>query len=580
MRIAGQSPCDFQLLVEYGQTSGRALIYSRHRPETTQNLTHCHRTKAGHPRKRHGPKPEAPHEKECKEPKAIVRPKVTYHKKRKQDVLLWLINHRIEDNEDYSTNGARWREDATPCVEKEPRRMPDGSETWFRGPTYIEAANFWKIPLGTIAYWWKDKEKIFDGVVPESTIPLVHPNQRNRPKAPRPPTPDPPVAMHRCERLPPHAGLAAWQAPPPLQHSGPRLASVSALYPQAIQPTGPPMHPLYRANFALGEVSNEVSHMIQNQHNLYLENLLRAIALSQTLVNDLTEAHKVLLDPESYPHYYPPGVYSQPPQQQSWSGPRFHPPPQQPTGSYSRTDDGRYIAIQPTPNQGHPLTPVHTPNVQNFPQQQYQPLPPQTGQQAGQHKWRLSSRGQHQPNTVEETSASRGTSARLKRSYTSRDGPGGTAELPIILESGGNSSERERHNGGEKRRSASGAGNVKDTAMADQLNEHNGSGHAANEAGAPDGSVAEGGNKVSSKQQSEPVVDTDAVEQDEANAIEWRGIKFAEQEPEVEPQDDSKNTSQESHDDKGDSNETQQHDAHDNVVSDAGDEPREDLKPT
>jgi hypothetical protein len=76
------------------------------------------------PAKRRGPKPKAPHERPWKEPKAILRPKTTYNKKRKQEVLLWLIHHRVEDVESDIPGRpptAKWREGEAGCVEKEPR---------------------------------------------------------------------------------------------------------------------------------------------------------------------------------------------------------------------------------------------------------------------------------------------------------------------------------------------------------------------------------------------------------------------------------------------------------------------------
>lgn len=76
------------------------------------------------PAKRRGPKPKAPHERPWKEPKPIFRPKVTYNLKRKQEVLLWLIHHRVEDVESDipgRATTAKWREGQAGCVEKHPR---------------------------------------------------------------------------------------------------------------------------------------------------------------------------------------------------------------------------------------------------------------------------------------------------------------------------------------------------------------------------------------------------------------------------------------------------------------------------
>lgn len=233
------------------------------------------------------------------------------------------------------------------------------------------------------------------------------------------------------------------------------------IYPQAVQPVGPPLHPLYRANFALGEVSREVSHMLQNQHNLYLENLLRAIALSQALVNDLTEAHQVLLSPESYPQYYPSAPPPQYQYQQLQQGYYQQPQPPQPTGPLSRTPDGRYVVIQPAAQQAAPApAPAPVP-----------PPRPQPSQQEGEHRWLvgtgvgknnarpLNSPVTHAPPPPQQAGRETNgeeTSARRKRSYASKDGPGTTAERPIELDED-DDSERSNNgaNGREKRRHTS-----------------------------------------------------------------------------------------------------------------------------
>lgn len=345
---------------------------------------------------------------------------------------MWLINHRVEYTDDQQIDvsaAARWREDGV-CVERDPRKSPDGTERWFRAPTLLEAAGFWKIPNSTISHWWRTKEKIFGGTVPQPEIPLVHPRERNGEppyipddSPPREPsrqgprgqassTPQMAEALQRAQQLA-YQISHGQDAPQHPQHpaayrpAAPTYQYEQPVYPQAAQPTGPPLHPLYRANFAVEEVSKEVAQMVQNQHSVHLQNLLRALALSQALVNDLTEAHKVLLNPQSYPQYYPPGFVQQAPPpppplpHQPYPWPQAHPgrpppthgPPapqpspqarQQPPVQHSRTPDGRYIAIQAAPYQAqtqahHPLTPVHTPNQQTFP----------PGQAAGQHKWLL-----------------------------------------------------------------------------------------------------------------------------------------------------------------------------------------------
>lgn len=219
--------------------------------------------------------------------------------------------------------------------------MHDGSHRWFRGPTFAEAAAFWKIPAAPIAQWWDARDAIFDGAVPTGAPPLVSPSQRAALNASAPP--------YAPQQQQQQATTAIVTTPP----------GGGTVYPQAVQPAGPPLHPLYRANFALGEVSKEVAHMLQNQQNLYLENLLRAIALSQALVNDLSEAHRVLLDPQAYPQYYP-----------SSGSPR------------SRKADE---VIPPLPD-------YPSPSFNTFQRVKTQPryVPPPEGQQACQSTWLIS----------------------------------------------------------------------------------------------------------------------------------------------------------------------------------------------
>lgn len=352
-----------------------------------------------------------------------------------QEVLRWLINHCVEDTGDGHA--------AVAGLEAHPHKQPYGApDKWFRGPTLAEAADHFGLSSSTIARWWELREGIFDGAVPAA--------------APAPVVVD---------------GLAPEQIV-----GGPRLAPTEAASPQAVQPMGPPIHPLYRANFALGEVSREVVHMLQNQQNLYLENLTRAIEFSLTLINDLNEAYIVLLNPQSYPQYYPSAVaegappppahhhhqqqhfYNSPPQHTSpilWHQahvptPSTHIPA---PGFVSREDQGRYEATQadnhPFPA---PLTPKHTPGqTQIYHFQQYAP---QAGQQAGQHTFPIGSgsgRGEAGPQTFfpappaqQQQSPGPPPSAPAsnavaslsdrKRSYASKYGPGPTAGQPVELE--------------------------------------------------------------------------------------------------------------------------------------------------
>lgn len=477
-----------------------------------------------------------------------MKAKLTYSTKRKQEVLMWLINHRVESLKDQQLGrsaASRWTEDIDGCVEREPRKMPDGTENWCRAPTHLEAASFWKIPITTISHWWQTKDKILGDNVLQPEITLVHTSERNgKPKPTRPFTREDPAepgfpqqgsldgqassttpqmveALQQAQQLANQisSGRVAPQHP---QHTAYQPAPVyeRPVYPQAAQPTGPPLHPLYRANFAVEEVAKEVTQMVQNQEAVHIETLLRALALSQALVNDLTEAHKVFLKPQGYPQYYPPGVVHQapqpPPPQRPCQWPQATPshglaapqtnPPAQPV-QYSRTADGRYIAIQPAPYQtqaqaqaraqAHPLTPVHTLNQENFP-----PWHWQTGQAAGQHKWLLPS-GQYAPRQAQQQHApprrygqpAQPPTPRLKTATREArppppaeepDGPGftaeelarlkhefasaeGTSQRPIVLLEEGEedaAAVRDRDQKGSQPGSP-GAGEDGDTAMAD-----------------------------------------------------------------------------------------------------------------
>lgn len=101
---------------------------------------------------------------------------------------------------------------------------------------------------------------------------------------------------------------AAAPPPPPQVYQQQWVPNVPPV--QAAQPSGPPLHPLFRASFAVEEVSKEINSMMRNQQDIMLDNLLRAIPLAQALLNDLIEAHSVLLNPESHPQYYPPGPFT------------------------------------------------------------------------------------------------------------------------------------------------------------------------------------------------------------------------------------------------------------------------------
>lgn len=209
---------------------------------------------------------------------------------------MWLIHHRVDDDDDPRTRRDHLSRGEQDIFEKDLRKMPDGTEKWFRAPTFLEASRFWKIPLRTISHWWKSRQQIFDGVVPQHEIPLVNPSERSgRPKPVCALTPGPIQPAQLAQSLGPTHEQVSDQATRPVYDA--------PSYPQAAQPQVPPLHPPYRANFAVEEVRKEVSHMFDHHQDIHLENLQRAIVLSQALVNDLAEAHKVLLNPHGYPQY-------------------------------------------------------------------------------------------------------------------------------------------------------------------------------------------------------------------------------------------------------------------------------------
>lgn len=149
------------------------------KPGTTIN-------KYGLPHKRRGrlPKPV-----EYKERKPLLRKEKRYNLKRKQEVVLFLLHHRVEDVDcgNRITPRTRSVSESFPlltkanantefvkgmsgCVEKEPRII-DGKERWFRPPTYEETSEFCICnpkdihPLMTIA-----DRKLTTGKVPKATI--------------------------------------------------------------------------------------------------------------------------------------------------------------------------------------------------------------------------------------------------------------------------------------------------------------------------------------------------------------------------------------------------------------------------
>ncbi|KAI1254420.1 hypothetical protein MGN70_003823 [Eutypa lata] len=123
-------------------------------------------------RNKRGPKPfPGTRRKRCDlrvpPPQPIVRPKTTYNKKRKTDVLMYLIHHRLADARGFDQRDhyfpiTRMRQGMAPLSmeeAKQRREYWDKGAVVYRPPTLRDAENFWKIPHSTITHWWKKREK-------------------------------------------------------------------------------------------------------------------------------------------------------------------------------------------------------------------------------------------------------------------------------------------------------------------------------------------------------------------------------------------------------------------------------------
>ncbi|KAI3324912.1 hypothetical protein HD806DRAFT_533515 [Xylariaceae sp. AK1471] len=98
--------------------------------------------------------------------KPIMRPKNHHPRKRKVEVLLWLIDNRVA-----VTQGNLWGEPLLGiALRKGQSRLTDEEhktlkEFWrvngvlYRPPTYKEAKSFWRINTGSIAHWWANRKK-------------------------------------------------------------------------------------------------------------------------------------------------------------------------------------------------------------------------------------------------------------------------------------------------------------------------------------------------------------------------------------------------------------------------------------
>ncbi|RYP03978.1 hypothetical protein DL764_004749 [Monosporascus ibericus] len=99
-------------------------------------------------------------------PQPIIRPRNTYTRKRRTDVLMWLIHHKIPEENQFRRGDSyaytRTRAGIAPLPvheENERRRKWANGETIYRAPTYKDAERFWKVPAGSICQWWKKREK-------------------------------------------------------------------------------------------------------------------------------------------------------------------------------------------------------------------------------------------------------------------------------------------------------------------------------------------------------------------------------------------------------------------------------------
>ncbi|CCC06224.1 unnamed protein product [Sordaria macrospora k-hell] len=122
-------------------------------------------TVKGVPAKRRGPAPKPLSERPWTAPKPVRRVERSYTRERKIEVLQFLLNHRIAD---YRPRKAPRRRIGQPAHEQEPvpqtsTRDENGQLVWYRAPTYVEASEWWKIPIPTIQGWWDNREKILEG---------------------------------------------------------------------------------------------------------------------------------------------------------------------------------------------------------------------------------------------------------------------------------------------------------------------------------------------------------------------------------------------------------------------------------
>jgi len=108
--------------------------------------------------KKRGPKPKPLEERPYKQPKPISRVQRSYSRERKVEVILYLLHHRVQDDQNRRIRAGESRIGATEPTE--PTQPTDSTGVTYRAPTYHEASAHFKIPATTIAAWWKQKDKI------------------------------------------------------------------------------------------------------------------------------------------------------------------------------------------------------------------------------------------------------------------------------------------------------------------------------------------------------------------------------------------------------------------------------------
>ncbi|KPM45834.1 hypothetical protein AK830_g684 [Neonectria ditissima] len=125
-------------------------------PKQRRKRRKAHEIPPKGPPKKRGPKPKPLSERVYKAPKPIQRVERSYDPKKKEEVILYLMHHRV-----YDPNSNI--------------KAPDGH----RPPTFREAAAFFGIPSSTIGGWYKNKERLeakANGTAP--------PRTKSKPKVP------------------------------------------------------------------------------------------------------------------------------------------------------------------------------------------------------------------------------------------------------------------------------------------------------------------------------------------------------------------------------------------------------------